>query len=95
MKVSSWVKRMAHLRDQKTGGVPGPSDWEWCMQAEARLWKAMLSLLSFCVPTCGLPGEREIGKKSNGLSKHLLTPVPVCSQVMGQLRWMSYRITRS
>lgn len=56
---------------------------------------------------CGLQGGKEDGT-FEGLKdrwcywtvvrvspKRLVTSVPVCSQVMGQLQWMSYRITRS
>lgn len=39
--------------------------------------------------------EREVGRKGEGLSEHLVIPVPICSWAMGQLWWMSSRITRS
>lgn len=38
--------------------------------------------------------ERVVGRESKHLSKHPIAPVPVCSPVMGQSWWMSYRKTR-
>ena len=54
--------------------------------------------MSGCVsvsPTRAPWREREVGRKGEGLSKHIVIPVPVCSWAMGQLWWMSSRITRS
>lgn len=59
--------------------------------SEARLCLGVL----LCFRTRAPWREREVGRKGEGLSKHLVIPVPVCSWAMGQLWWMSSRITRS
>ena len=77
------------------------------MQTEARLWKAGWDVLEtfsgaalclgvfLCSHMRAPWREREVGRRGEDLSKHLVIPVPVCSRAMGQLWWMSSRITRS